>query len=166
MSLVPFDDLPPESRLWCFGASRPLTGDDRDRVEASMRSFLAEWTAHRRNLHAGFTLSQDRFLLIAVDESRAGASGCSIDGLSRHLRELGEELGVELLDSTPVWFRDLEGRIESTSRAGFLELARRGRVGPTTPVFDLTIPSVEDFRRGRLERAADAAWHRALLTRV
>lgn len=166
MSHFPFDDLPPESRLWCFGASRPLTEDEMDRVAASMRSFLTEWTAHRRNLHAGFTLSHDRFLLIAVDESRTGASGCSIDGLSRHLRQLGEELGVELLDSTPVWFRDSDGRIESTSRAGFVELARQGRVGPSTPVFDLTIPSVDDFRRGSLERAADAAWHRALLTRA
>jgi hypothetical protein len=166
MSLIPFDDLPEDSRLWCFGASRPLTAGDRDRIEASMGSFLAEWAAHRRDLHAGFACSDDRFLLIAVDESRAGASGCSIDGLSRHLRELGEALGVELLDATPVWFRNAEGGIETTSRAGFLELARQGEVGPATRVFDLTISSVGDFRLGCLESAAEDAWHRVLLTRA
>ena len=92
MSLIPFDTLPDDARLWCFGASRAPDAPTTELLLDSMRAFVAEWTAHRRDLHAGFDWLHGRFLLIGVDESRAGASGCSIDALTGHLRRLGAEL--------------------------------------------------------------------------
>jgi len=164
MSHVPFADLPPDARLWCFGASRPLEDEETARIETSMASFLSEWTAHRRDLHAGFEWAHGRFLVVAVDESRADASGCSIDALTRRLKELGAELGLDLLDGAPVWFRDADGAIRTTSRTDFVGLAREGTVGPGTRVFDLTVDRVGRFRERRLESAAGDAWHRMLLT--
>lgn len=164
MSLTPFDALPDEARLWCFGASRTPDAAQTVRLLDSMRSFIAEWTAHRQDLLAGFAWMHERFLLIGVDESRAGASGCSIDALSGHLRALGAELNLDLLDSMPVWFRDVSGQVRTVSRAEFTDLSRRGEVSASTPVFDLTLTRLADLRAGRLEAAAGSAWHRGLLT--
>ena len=164
MSLISFDALPDEARLWCFGASRAPDAAQTARLLDSMRSFVSEWTAHRRDLQAGFAWMNERFLLIGVDESRAGASGCSIDALSGHLRALGAELNLDLLDSMPVWFRDASGDIRSVSRAEFTDLAVRGEVSMSTPVFDLTRTRIGDVRAGGLETAAGSAWHRSLLT--
>ena len=164
MSLIPLNTLPDDSRLWCFGASRALDASRTERLFDSMRAFVSEWTAHRRDLQAGFDWLHGRFLLIGVDESRAGASGCSIDALTGHLRNLGAELNLDLLDSMPVWFRDPAGDIRMVSRADFSDLAAHGEASAHTPVFDLTLTRLGDVRAGGLETAAGCAWHRSLLT--
>ena len=164
MSLVSFESLPDEARLWCFGASQRLDDHQTRRLLASMADFVSEWTAHRHDLRAGFTLLHGRFLLVAVDESAAGASGCSIDALMGQLRSLGTALELDFLDSMPVWYRDPSGHIGTTSRAGFKDLGRMGKVSPGTPVFDLTLTRVADLRAGGLEATAGDTWHRSLLT--
>ena len=165
MSLVSFPSLPDESRLWCFGASRSPAGAETARLLDTMQSFVEQWTAHDRQLKAGMAWIDHRFLLIAVDEARAGASGCSIDALNRQIRDLESRLGLDLLDSKPVWFRDGRGRVRSCSRADFSTAAERGEVGPDTPVFDLTLTRLGDYRQGRFERAASSSWHRSLIDR-
>jgi len=163
MSLIPFDTLPDDARLWCFGASRAPDASTAELLSDSMRAFIAEWTAHRRDLHAGFDWLHGRFLLIGVDESRAGASGCSIDALTGHLKRLGAELDVDLLDAMPVWFRGTAGDIRMVSRADFSDLAAQGVVTTDTPVFDLTLTRLGDARAGGLETRAGSAWQRSLL---
>lgn len=128
-----------------------------------MAHFVEEWTAHRRELTAGFAWRDHRFLLVAVDESRASASGCSVDALTSELRELEGELGLELLDASPVWFRDAEGRVRSVSRDEFRKLAAEGRVGPETHVFDLAVTRLADLRSGRWELPASSSWHSRLI---
>jgi len=164
MSLIPFDTLPDDARLWCFGASRAPDAPTTELLFDSMRAFVAEWTAHRRDLHAGFDWLHGRFLLIGVDESRAGASGCSIDALTGHLRRLGAKLDLDLLDSMPVWVRDTAGDIRMVSRAQFSDLAARGDVSADSPVFDLTLTRLGDARAGGLETPAGTTWQRSLLT--
>ncbi len=164
MSLVSFESLPDQARLWCFGASQRLDDHQTQRLQDSMADFVSEWTAHRRDLRAGFTLLHGHFLLVAVDESAAGASGCSIDALMGRLRSLGTALDLDFLDSMPVWYRDPSGRIGTTSRAGFTDLGRSRKVSASTPVFDLTLTKLADLRAGRLEATAGDTWHRGLLT--
>ncbi len=163
MSLVPLADLPDDARVWCFGAD-PTPGPERGgRLLEEMRAFVSEWTAHRKALRAGVGWWLDRFLCVAVDESAAGASGCSIDALSDRLRELERELGLSLLDATPVWFRDASGAIRSAPRETFRALAARGEVGAETPAFDLTVATLGELRAGRLERPVRESWHARLL---
>lgn len=158
MTRVLFDQLPPDARLWIFAAARPLAATERDRVLAAVDAFLDGWTAHGVALRAARDVRDDRFLLVAVDEAAAGASGCSIDSLFRELRALQRELGVTLVDTPPVWFRD--GReIAVASRARFAKLAAAGVVGRDTPVFDNTLSRVGELREGRWERRAGDAWH-------
>lgn len=164
MSFIPFDTLPDDARLWCFGASRALEAPQEARLVDSMEAFVSDWTAHRRDLQAGFEWLNGQFLVIGVDESDAGASGCSIDALSGHLRQLGRELELDLLDSMPVWYRDPTGQVRAVSRGEFTDMARRGEVSANTPVFDLTLTRLGDLRAGGLEGAAGRTWHRVLLT--
>jgi hypothetical protein len=166
MSLVSFDTLPDDARLWCFGASRPPSSEEEARLVDALRRFVSEWTAHSRNLRAGIDWRDQRFLLIAVDESHAGASGCSIDTLTGRLRELGSELGLDLLDSLAVWYRDAAGRVRSCARHEFRTLGEQGQVTDATSVFDITLTRVGDARAGRFELPAGESWHRTLLRRA
>lgn len=163
MSLVEPGALPGHARVWCFGASSRPSDEAVALLRESMAAFLSEWTAHRARLHAAFEWLHDRFLVVAVDETNVGASGCSIDALTGQIRRLEELTGVTLLDSAPVWYRDADGEIRQVGRADFREMADRGAIGPETPVFDLTVETLEDVRAGAWEVEAGRSWHAALL---
>ena len=162
MPRVPFQSLPDDARVWVFGAANELTGQASDRLLAAVDDFLAEWNAHGSPLVCGRDWRDNRFLAIGVDQSTAGASGCSIDGLFRTLARLEPELGTSLLGAGRVYFRDDAGRVNTASRNAFNQLAREGRVGPETPAFDTSVTTAAAWR-GRFERPVRDSWHAELI---
>jgi hypothetical protein len=158
MPRVEFDSLPDAARLWIFAAERELTPAEHERLVETVDAFLERWQAHGRPLVNARDLRYSRFLLIGVDEQAAGASGCSIDALVREIKRLEAEWKLVLLDHAPVLFRD-GAAIRRVSRDVFADLAREGRVTPETEVFDNTLTTVADLRRGRWQVPASASWH-------
>ena len=163
MTQVSFDALPVDGRVWAFAAEPEPGPRETARLLHAMQDFVRQWTAHREGLTGAVDWWHQRFLLVGLDESRAGASGCSIDALMNRLSELEQELGIRLTESAPVWYRDAEGRIRSVTRGEFRRLAGDGLVGPDTSVFDLTAVNVGEARMNRLERRASESWHARLL---
>jgi hypothetical protein len=88
MPVVDFEDLPAESRVWVFASDKPLTGGDATKLLATVDGFLAQWKAHGAPLRSAREWRDDHFLTIGVDPTEEQASGCSIDGLFRGLRDL------------------------------------------------------------------------------
>jgi hypothetical protein len=164
MPAVPFDTLPDDARLWVFAAADTVTGDAAERLLAEVDRFLAGWAAHGEPLRAARAWRDDRFLAVAVDQSTAGASGCSIDGLFRALQRLEPELGTSLVAGGRVFWRDAGGAVRAADRPRFAAAAREGTVGGSTAVFDTSVTTAGDWR-ARFERPAGEGWHRSLLPR-
>jgi len=158
-----FEALPDQARLWAFGVSRSLDEQERAHLLATVDGFLDQWKAHGKPLSAARGWVLDRFLFVAVDPEVTPPSGCSIDALIRSLRDLELELGIEIVGSAPVWFKDESGTIQRVSRTRFKELATLGVISKTTIVFDLSLTSLEELRSGRFEGPAVDHWHRRLL---
>lgn len=156
--LVDFAQLPPDARLWIFAADRPLSADEQARLLAAVDAFLQQWKAHGEPLSAGRDLRYAQFLLVAVDEAAAGASGCSIDAMVRTLSELERELGLELTNHGPVLYRGPSG-VMRVPRERFARLASEGAVGPDTIVFNNTLTRVSELQAGRWELPARESWH-------
>ena len=163
MPVVSFDSLPADARVWVFAADRPVTGAAAERLLGEVNAFLARWQAHGTPLTCAREWRDDRFLAVGVDQSAAGASGCSIDGMFRLLQSLERSLGASLVGGGRVSYRDGVGEIRSASRDEFSELAASGRVTPETPVFDATVATHDDWR-GRFEVRAGEAWTASLLS--
>jgi hypothetical protein len=162
MPLVPFTALPDDSRVWIFGSSRPLDSNEEAKLLSQTDRFLQSWAAHGSPLTCGRDWMESRFLTIAVDQSTAGASGCSIDGLFRTLNVLGTSIGANLVGSGRIFYRDGGGRVAEATRDEFSELASSGAVGPDTAVFDTTVQTLGDWR-SRFERRLADSWHAQLL---
>ena len=158
MPRVAFDELPGDARVWIFSAARKLTEPERMRLLAEVDAFIEQWGAHAVPLIGGRNLVYDQFLFIAVDQRAAGPSGCSIDALVRRMKELQQELAVELVNHAPVLFRQGEA-ISRVPRDAFARLAEAGAVGPDTTVFNNTLTSLGDVRAGRWEVPASDSWH-------
>lgn len=160
MSVLKFEDIPPSSRLWLYGAERQLTGHEASELSQNMDRFMQEWTAHKRELKTAWSLQHNQFIMVAVDEQAMAASGCSIDALVRFLQEIEQRFRVDIVNTTArVFYMDDANRIRCVDRAAFKKLVQTEQVGPETRVFDNTIQSVGEFREGKWLRPMRASWH-------
>ena len=158
MPMVPFEVLPDESRLWVFAVERTLVEADQENFLSAVDRFLETWVAHGVPLTCGRDFRRGRFLLVAVDETSAPPSGCSIDAMVGVLKDQERRLGLRILDNTPVWFV-ADGEVQRISRPEFSRLVEEGAVGPDTVVFDNTVTRLKDVRAGRWEGPARESWH-------
>jgi hypothetical protein len=162
MPVVAFDSLPPDARVWVFAADAALNAEAEIKLLGEVDAFLAQWNAHGHPLRCARAWRDGRFLAIGVDQTAAGASGCSIDGLFRVLKQVQPALGASLLPGPRVYWRDAGGAITSAARPEFVRLATSGAVSATTSVFDTSLTSAADWRE-RFERPAGESWHGELL---
>ena len=162
MPLVQIQDLPDSARTWVFGADHNLDESAIDLLLREVDRFLSQWHAHGAPLTAARDWKYGRFLTVAVDQSTAGASGCSIDGLFRSLKALEPRLGASLVTSGLVFYRDASGKTQSVNRERFTELSAEGKIQPDTPVFDPTVTTLGEWRE-RFEIDAAHSWHSGLL---
>ena len=162
MPLVRMEDLPDNSRTWVFGADRDVEESSAKLLLREVDRFLSEWHAHGTPLTVARDWRDNRFLTIAVDQSTAGASGCSIDGLYRSLKALEPKLGASLVTSGLIFYRDANGRIDSADRERFATLSAQGKITPDTRVFDPTVTTLREWR-ARFELNAEDSWHAKLM---
>jgi hypothetical protein len=162
MPVVPFDSLPDDARVWVFGSDVPVAGGSAERLLGEVDEFLGRWSAHGAPLTCARQWLDDRFLVIAVDQRDAHASGCSIDGLFRRLQAIQPEIGASLLGGGRVFYRDGKGAVHQTDRAGLRTRTTGGDVTKDTTVFDVTVTTLGDWRRG-FEKPARETWVAPLL---
>lgn len=163
MPLVNFETLPDDARVWVFAAAAPIDEIDAPRLLAAVDTFLMQWKAHGHPLTVARRWTDDRFLVVGVDQRTEGASGCSIDGLFRVLRGIEEGVGTTLVAGGRVYFRDPAGFVHGVTRDEFTAMAKRGEVGADTPVFNTTATTALAIRES-FEHPAAAGWQKALLT--
>src|SRR3981081_1894283 len=146
MPLVELTDLPDSARTWVFGANETLEGPASATLLAEVYRFLSQWKAHGSPLTVGRDWKYGRFLTVAVDQSTAGASGCSIDGLFRSLKALEPTLGASLVTSGLIFYRDPKGNIQAVDREEFADLGAEGKITRDTRVFDPTVTTLGEWR--------------------
>jgi hypothetical protein len=86
------------SKLWIFQSDRELTDTDIKLIEGKLLAFIPSWAAHGNNLSADYDIKYNYFVQIMVDQSTFDASGCSIDSMTRVIKELGTELGIDFFN--------------------------------------------------------------------
>ncbi len=159
MSVVSWDQLPDDARVWIFAAAHPLSEAESASLLRGVDHFIGAWAAHGAPVRGARDWRHGRFLLVGADERATGVSGCSIDSLFHALASAESATGVSLRDSSLVFYRDAAGEIRSVPRSEFRRLAAAGEVTADTPVFDNTVTTAGDVRTGRWETLLRDSWH-------
>ena len=162
MPITSFDELPDSARVWVYGSEPALSEKNSAEMLTEVDRFLSGWRAHGIPLHSARDWSEDRFLTIAVDQDREGASGCSIDTLFRTLKALEARVGGQLITSGLVYYRAKNGEVRAVSRDEFTKLSESDEVDAGTEVFDLSVTHLGEWRARFKSRAADS-WHASLM---
>src|SRR5579862_7340322 len=116
-----------QSRVWVYQSDRELSDEQAKQVLHQLNLFAAEWTAHNHQLKAKAEVRYNRFLILIVDETQAGASGCSIDKSANFMKALEQELGINLFDRFNFAYRDND-KVLSVPRHEFEEMLKSGKI--------------------------------------
>ena len=145
------------SRVWVYQADRKLTADEVVQIQQHLNNFTTGWTAHNNQLKAKAEIRYDRFLVLIVDESQAGASGCSIDKSVNFMKQLEQQFGINLFDRFNLAYRDGE-EVVSVPRQQFEELLKQGTINTETIVFNNLAQNVTELET-KWEVPFKDSWH-------
>lgn len=142
---IPFNNLPGHSRIWIYQSNRELSEAEVNEIKKLAENFAGEWTAHQYTLHAGFEIFHNIFLILAVDENRNDASGCSIDKSVHFIRQLEAQFGISLFDRFNIAFRKGE-KVQVKALNDFLKLFKDEKLTGSLPVFNNLLSTKADLK--------------------
>ena len=128
-------EISKNSRVWIYQSSRPLTLDEENIIQSKLNVFISQWEAHGNMLAATAEIRYNRFIILMVDETQAGATGCSIDKSVNLMKQIEEELKLDLFDRFNIAYR-VDNQIHSCSREDFEKLIIEGKITENTIVFN------------------------------
>lgn len=155
--LVEFNSLSETSRVWIYQASRSFNAEELEEVKAGLDLFIKEWTAHGSELQAGYEIRYNRFIVIALDQTNAKASGCSIDASVRFIQALEKKYDIDLLDKMNVSYKQGEF-VAYKTLIDFKKMAKNKSVSKNTIVFNNLVTNKMEYEN-HWEVPAEESWH-------
>lgn len=155
------DHLSDSTRVWVYQSNQPFKAEDEDKVREYIQQFATQWVSHNRQLKAFGDLVHRQFVVLMVDESQAGASGCSIDSSVRFIKALQAEYQLDLFDR--MTFTYLEGdAVKTASRDTFASLYQEGTINDDTLVFDTLVDNKAKFETAWVKPLGQS-WHKRMV---
>lgn len=145
------------SRIWIYQADRELKSDESKAILERLSQFTQSWEAHGKSLAALAEIRHQRFLILAVDEAQAGATGCSIDKSVALLKSIENEFGIQLFDRMQIAYRD-GNEVKSCSKEQFEGLIEAGLINEETVVFNNLVQTYRDLNQ-LWEVPLKNSWH-------
>ena len=154
---VPFENLPPESKIWIYQSNRKFSDEEMNEIETDLKVFIENWAAHGTGLEASYQLQYNRFIILAVNQEVQQATGCSIDSSVAFIQNLEQKYNVDLLDKMNVTFKNGE-HIAHKSLIDFKKMAKEKAVTANTIVFNNLVNNIEEYNENWEVPAGDS-WH-------
>ncbi len=134
-----------QARVWIYQSDRTFNTDELADLKVILSAFTQSWTAHNQQLQAAFEWRYDRFIVLIVDETQAGASGCSIDKSVHLMKEVEQRFHVNLFDRFHIAWKEGEV-VESASREVFEQKIKEGMINAQTVVFNNLVPDYAAYQ--------------------
>ncbi len=145
----------PQSRVWVYTASRFLEEHEIAGLEERISNFCESWTAHNQQLRAGGHVAYGRMVVLIVDESQVGASGCSIDKSVHFLEAAGHHLNCDFFIRNLVAVQLNDGW-EWMDFRQIPILLEEEKIHAHTPMIDALVNDFESFQS--IEKPLSDSW--------
>ena len=157
-----FDQMPDDARLWVYQCNRKFISSELEAINSSLQEFLASWSAHGTELKSAYALYYDQVIVLSVDESSHGASGCSIDASVTFMKLLEETYEISLLDRTQIGFVIDKG-IMVLNLSQIKEAITSDKIKPKDIILNNAVSSVAEFKKSWYQ-TVDQSWCKKYLT--
>lgn len=149
-------NLPPHARVWIYQSSRFFTPAEVQEISRMAAEFVGGWNTHGKELSAGIQVLHNLFVVIAVDEMKAAASGCSIDQSVRLIKEIEKTYGISLTGRTTLAYFDDSNAIQLKHFNDVKDALEKGVLPASTLVFNNLISTLADLEKGWLIPAGES----------
>jgi len=145
------------SRVWIYQSDRILSPEEVKQIQEKLDGFTSQWLAHGHELLALAEIRYNQFIIISVDEQQVGATGCSIDKSVNLMKQIEQELNINLFNRFALAYRDREG-IQTVNRNDFEKLIETRIITPETIVFN-NLVTIRKELATNWEVAFRNSWH-------
>lgn len=146
------------NRVWIYQADRFLASDEVNGISKDLKDFVSTWTAHGSALAGTGSVKENLFVVLEVDESLAGVTGCSIDKSVHFLKSLGQKYTVDFFDRMKISYRSTDGQVHLVNRSNFEQLIKDGDVNANTIVFNNLVQNSEEYN-SKWQIPFKDSWH-------
>lgn len=153
--------MPPNARVWVYQNNKLFSDAETIAISLDGNKFIANWAAHGADLKASFDILHNLFIVIAVDEQQAMASGCSIDKLVQFIKSIEQKFQLNLFDRMLVAYRN-RNEIKICSISEFEKLAAQKLINENTIVFNNMVSSKSAFDK-EWEGPLKSSWQKRIL---
>ncbi len=140
-----FENILDSARIWVYQADRKFTQEELKWIKDRLMIFCEQWNSHGTLMPTSYDIKFDQVIILAVDESQLGASGCSIDSSVKVLREIEQKIDVNLLDQGKVVFLESGDSLVVNSVFGVKDSVKAGHLGPETIVLNPLVKHKADL---------------------
>ena len=141
---VNFDKLPMQSRVWVFQSNRIMSPSEQSSIDAAVKQFVQKWSTHGVQMLASNVLYHNCFVVIAADEQKQAASGCSIDSFTALFKAFGTKYNLSFFDRFSIAYK-LKDEVLISNLNEFKKLIAEGRITQDSLVFNNLIDQRQDL---------------------
>ena len=141
---VNFDELPLQSRVWVFQSNRIMSPDEQSSIDDALKQFVQKWSTHGVQMLASHVLYHNCFVVIAANEQKQAASGCSIDSFTALFKAFGTQYNLSFFDRFSIAHKS-EDDVLISNLDDFKQLIDDGLITPYTLVFNNLIEQRQDL---------------------
>ncbi len=141
------EKFPVDSRIWIFQNNKKFTFDEEKIIKSELSVFMNSWNAHGNNLTAGFEIKHNLFIIVAANENKEKASGCSIDSLVNQIKKIENLLDLRLLDRSLVsyFLTNNKEEIFVSTFFDFKKKIKSNQIVSNTFIFNNTVATLGDY---------------------
>lgn len=151
-----FEEIAAHARIWIYQSNRKFTQEEISWVKDRLKAFCEQWNTHGAFMPTSYEIKFDQVIILSVDESNLGASGCSIDSSVKTLREIEQRLGVNLIDQGKIGFLAEQNALTVNSVFGIKESVLSGLLNPETLVLNPLVKQKADLENNWLIPAKES----------
>ncbi len=154
---VNFESLEDTSKVWVYQSNRELSNNEVEEINEILKQFVSTWKRHGDDLKASFQIKYNQFIIIAVDESYNGISGCSIDTSANVFKQIENKFHIDLFNKMNTAFKNGE-HINIVTLSDFQKYVNENRINSKTIVFNNLIQTKKELET-TWEVEANESWH-------
>lgn len=153
---VDFNSLPDEALVWVYQSNVDFIEDHLKVIVELSDVFLEQWESHGIKVQGSIDVLSNRFIRVAAYTNEPSMCGRAKDGQARLMKELQEELKIELLNRMLLAFKDGD-QVLMTEMSQIEDAVAEGKVQKDTIYYNPLIQNKKEFNE-KWEVAAKDTW--------
>ncbi|MBN8703458.1 MAG: ABC transporter ATPase [Bacteroidetes bacterium] len=151
-----FNNMPSTARAWVYMADKEFNESEIAAIKDMSIAFIDSWTSHGAKMKAELEVIYNRFIVLLLDETAAGASGCGIDKSVAFMKQLEGKFHVNLFNRMLVAYKTADEQIKIINFNNLAELSDAADFS-AIQVFNNAITTKQEFEKSWL-LPIDQSW--------